>query len=177
MVRILVLVQFKKNTSQMNSRILSILPLVLIFSLLVACKEKGETPDTKKTPEQLATEAISGTGTAQWTVAGGGSVTRDGQNVTSTYATFELFLNAGTSKTYSTKNGGELFDANGNWSFAGTNFDKFILAGIKPAATREISFTQTGTTLRLDFRVPLPGARVNGTSALAGNYVFNLVKK
>jgi hypothetical protein len=177
MVRILVLVQFKKNTSQMNSRILSILPLVLIFSLLVACKEKGETPDTKKTPEQLATEAISGTGTAQWTVAGGGSVTRDGQNVTSTYATFELFLNAGTSKTYSTKNGGELFDANGNWSFAGTNFDKFILAGIKPAATREISFTQTGTTLRLDFRVPLPGARIDGTSALAGNYVFNLVKK
>jgi hypothetical protein len=177
MVRILVLVQFKKNTSQMNSRILSILPLVLIFSLLVGCKEKGETPDTKKTPEQLAIEAISGTGTAQWTVAGGGSVTRDGQNVTSTYATFELFLNAGTSKTYSTKNGGELFDANGNWSFAGTNFDKFILAGIKPAATREISFTQTGTTLRLDFRVPLPGARVDGTSALAGNYVFNLAKK
>jgi hypothetical protein len=168
----------------MNSRILSILPLVLIFSLLVACKDKGEKPVTKKTPEQLATEALTGTGTAQWTVAGGGSVTRDGQNVTSTYATFEVFLNSGasglnssTSKTYSTKNGGELFDANGNWSFAGTNFDKFILAGIKPAATREISFTQTGTTLRLDFRVPLPGARVDGTSALAGNYVFNLVKK
>jgi hypothetical protein len=161
----------------MNSRILSILPLALIFSLLVSCKEKGETPDTKKTPEQLATEAVSGTGTAQWTVVGGGSVTRDGQNVTSTYPTFELILNAGTSKTYSTKNGGELFDANGNWSFAGTNFDKFILAGIKPAATREISFTQTVTTLRLDFRVPLPGARVDGTSALAGNYVFNLVKK
>ena len=161
----------------MNFRFPFLLQFVLILSLLVACKEKGEKPVTKKTPEQLATEALTGTGTAQWTVAGGGSVTRDGQNVTSTYATFELFLNAGTSKTYSTKNGGELFDANGNWSFAGTNFDKFILAGIKPAATREISFTQTGTTLRLDFRVPLPGARVDGTSALAGNYVFNLVKK
>ncbi len=168
---------FQKKPSQMNSRILSILPLVLIFSLLVACKEKGEKPITKKTPEQLATEALTGTGTAQWTVAGSGSVTRDGQNVTSTYATFELFLNAGTSKTYSTKNGGELFDANGNWSFAGTNFDKIILTGTKPAATREISFTQTGTTLRLEFRVPLPGARVDGTSALAGSYVFNLVKK
>ena len=161
----------------MNFRFLSFLKFVLFFSLLVACKEKGELPDTKKTPEQLATEALSGTGTAQWTVAGGGSVTRDGQNVTSTYATFELIFNAGTSKTYSTKNGGELFDANGNWSFAGTNFDKFILAGIKPAATREISFTQTGTTLRLDFRIPLPGARVDGTSALSGNYTFNLVKK
>jgi hypothetical protein len=161
----------------MNFRFLSFLQFVLFFSLLVACKEKGEDPVTKKTPEQLATEALSGTGTAQWTVAGGGSVARDGQNVTSTYTTFELIFNAGTSKTYSTKNGGELFDANGNWSFAGTNFDKFILTGSKPAATREISFTQTGTTLRLDFRIPLPGARVDGTSALSGNYTFNLVKK
>jgi hypothetical protein len=161
----------------MNFRFLSLLQFVLIFSLLVACKEKGEKPDAKKTPEQIATEALTGTGTAQWTVAGGGSVTRDGQNVTSTYATFELFLNAGASKTYSTRNAAELFDANGTWSFAGTNFDKFILTGSKPAATREISFTQTGTTLRLDFRIPLPGARVDGSSALSGNYTFNLVKK
>jgi hypothetical protein len=161
----------------MNFRFLSLLQFLLIFSLLVACKETGEKPDTKKTPEQIATEALSGTGTAQWTVAGGGSVTRDGQNVTSTYATFELFLNSGASKTYSTRNAAELFDANGTWSFAGTNFDKFIFSGSKPAATREISFTQTGTTLRLDFRIPLPGARVDGSSALSGNYTFNLVKK
>ena len=161
----------------MNFRFLSLLQFVLIFSLLVACKEKGEeTPVINKTPEQIATEALTGTGSEQWN-AGGGSITKDGQTVTSTYATFELILNSGTSKTYTTKNGGELFDANGTWSFAGTNFDKVILSGTKPAATREISFTQTGTTLRLDFRVPLPGARVEGTSALAGNYVFNLVKK
>jgi len=168
----------------MNYRFLPLLPIVLIFTLLFSCKEKGENPDTKKTPEQIATEALSGTGTAKWTVAGGGSVTRDGQNVTNTYATFEVFFNAGasglnssTSKTYSTKNGGEIFDDNGTWYFAGTNFDKLILTGIKPAATREISFTQIGTTLRFDFRIPLPGARVDGTSALAGNYTFNLVKK
>jgi hypothetical protein len=160
----------------MNSRFLPLVAFALIFSLVVSCKEK-EKPVTEKTPEQIGTEALTGTGTAQWTVADGGSVTRDGQTVTNTYATFELFLNAGAAKTYSTKNAGELFDANGNWSFAGTNFDKFILTGTKPAATREISFTQTGTTLRLDFRIPLPGARVDGTSALAGNYIFNLVKK
>lgn len=161
----------------MNSRHLSILPVLLIFSLLFACEEKGETPDTKKTPEQIATESLTGTGTAQWTVAVGGSVTRDGQNVTSTYATFEVILNSGPSKAYSTKNGGGLFDDNGNWSFAGTNFDKIILTGNKPAATREISFTQTGTTLRLEFRVPAPGARVEGNTSLSGNYTINLVKK
>ncbi len=160
----------------MNSRFLSLLAFAVIFTLVVSCKEK-ENPVTKKTPEQLATEALAGTGTAQWTVAGGGSVTRDGQNVTTTYATFELFLNAGATKTYSTVNAAELFDANGNWSFAGTNFDKIILTGTKPAATREISFTQTGTTLRLEFRIPAPGARVDGTASLSGNYTFNLVKK
>ncbi len=160
----------------MNSRFLPLVAFTLIFSLVVSCKEK-EKPVTQKTPEQIATEALTGTGTAQWTVAGGGSVTRDGQTVTSTYATYELFLNAGTAKTYSTKNAGELFDANGTWSFAGTNFDKFILTGTKPAATREISFTQTVTTLRLEFRIPAPGARVDGTSSLSGNYTFNLVKK
>jgi hypothetical protein len=160
----------------MNFRFLPLVAFALIFSLVVSCKEK-EKPVTQKTPEQIATEALTGTGTAHWTVAGGGSVTRDGQTVTSTYATFELFLNAGTAKTYSTKNAGELFDANGNWSFAGTNFDKFILTGTKPAATREISFTQTGTTLRLEFRIPAPGARVDGTNSLSGNYTFNLVKK
>jgi hypothetical protein len=160
----------------MNSRFLPLVAFALIFSLVVSCEEK-EKLVTQKTPEQIATEALTGTGTAQWTVAGGGSVTRDGQTVTSTYATYELFLNAGTAKTYSTKNAGELFDANGNWSFAGTNFDKFILTGTKPAATREISFTQTGTTLRLEFRIPAPGARMDGTSSLSGNYTFNLVKK
>ncbi|MDA0314797.1 MAG: hypothetical protein O3A40_05810 [Bacteroidetes bacterium] len=143
--------------------------------MLARRKEKHQTQ--KKTPEQLATEALAGTGTAQWTVAGGGSVTRDGQNVTSTYAAFEVILNSGTTKAYSTKNGGGLFDDNGTWSFAGTNFDKFILTGVKPAATREISFTQTGTTLRFDFRIPVPGARMDGTSSLSGNYTFTLVKK
>lgn len=161
----------------MNSRFLPLIALVLFFTQAVSCKEKEEKPETKKTPEQIATEALTGTGTAQWGVAGGGSVTRDGQNLPSTYSTYEIFLNAGTSKTYSTRNAGELFDANGNWSFAGTNFDKIILTGSKPAASREISFTQTGTTLRLEFRVPAPGARVGGTTALSGNYTFNLVKK
>jgi len=160
----------------MYSRFLPFFSFLLIFALAVSCKEK-EKPNTNKTPEQIATEALTGTGTTQWTVAGGGSVTRDGQAVTSTYATFELFLNAGATKTYSTRNAAELFDANGNWSFAGTNFDKFILTGSKPAATREISFTQTGTTLRLEFRIPAPGARVDGTASLSGNYTFNLVKK
>jgi hypothetical protein len=164
----------------MNARFFPLILLVLFSVILLSCKEDAK-PDAKKTPEQLATEALTGTGTQLWTVAGGGSVTRDGQNITSTFATFELFLNAGASKTYSTRNAAELFDANGTWAFAGTNFDKITLSGTKPAATREISFTPSGTTLRLDFRIPAPGARVNertgGTTSISGSYSFILQKK
>jgi hypothetical protein len=169
-----------KTLIPMNVRFLPFLLFVVFSVTLLSCKEEVK-PEDKKTPEQLATEALTGTGTQLWTVAGGGSVTRDGQNVTTTFATFELFLNAGASKTYSTRNAADLFDANGTWAFAGSNFDKFTLSGTKPAATREISFTQSGTTLRLDFRIPAPGARIGerteGTASIAGSYSFILQKK
>jgi hypothetical protein len=164
----------------MNLRFLPILILSIFSLTLISCKEDAK-PVDKKTPEQIATEALTGTGTQLWTVAGGGSVTRDGQNITSTFATFELFLNAGASKTYSTRNAADLFDTSGTWAFAGTNFDKITLSGTKPAATREISFTPSGTTLRLDFRIPAPGARMNertgGTTSISGSYSFILQKK
>ena len=161
----------------MDTKWHSFIGFIFLFTLLLSCQEKGEKPDTEKTPEQLAIESLTGTGTSQWTIAGGGSVTRNGQDITNLYSTFELFLNAGTSKTYSTRNAVELFDENGNWSFAGTNFDKISLTGVKPAASRELSFTQTGTTLRLEFGIPVPGARVDAATSLSGNYTFNLLKK
>ena len=143
-----------------------------------ACGGDSPTPQPpQKTPEELAIEALTGTGTQAWSIAGGGSVTRSGTNVTDLYQNFELIMNSGSSKTYTTLNNNDLFDASGNWSFSGTNFDKFMLTGGKPAAGREISFTRTGDNLRLEFNIPAPGARINGVQAVAGNYVFNLAKK
>src|SRR5690606_3629287 len=134
-------------------------------------------PIPPKTAEEIATEALTGTGTQTWTITGGGKVTREGTDVTSLYPTFELVLNAGTSKTYTSKNSSELFDTAGNWSFAGANFDKIMLTGTKPAAGREMSFTQSGDDLKLVFSIPAPGARISGQLAVAGDYVFDLVKK
>jgi hypothetical protein len=161
----------------MKTKLLTLFLSTLIFFTLASCDGDKPNPAPKKTPEQLATEALSGTGTQTWAVTGGGSVTRDGRTVTDLYNSFELVINAGSSKTYSSKNNNDLFDANGNWSFAGSNFDKIQLTGIKPAAGREISFTQTGTTLRLEFSIPAPGARINGQLAVAGVYTFLLQKK
>ncbi|MDF2158622.1 hypothetical protein [Algoriphagus sp. CAU 1675] len=155
---------------------------IAVFAILMVffqgCGGDGPEPaPPQKTPEQLAVEALTGSGSLTWVIAGGGSVTRSGTNVTELYQTFELQINSGTTKTYTSINNNDLFDASGNWSFAGTNFDKFILTGSKPAAGREISFTRTGDNLRLEFNIPAPGGRINGVFAVAGSYVFNLVKK
>ncbi|GAB2496007.1 MAG: hypothetical protein EP311_06645 [Cytophagales bacterium] len=149
----------------------------LLILALPSCGGDDPTPEPPKSAEELATEALTGSGTQSWVVSGGGSVTRDNRDVTDIYSGFELILNAGSSKTYTSRNSNELFDQSGNWAFAGTNFDKFTLTGSKPAAGREISFTQENNTLRLQLTIPAPGARINGTFAIAGNYTFTLLKK
>jgi hypothetical protein len=119
----------------MNLNVWKVAVVALLLVGLQSCGEKP-TPTPQKTPEQLATEALTGTGTQTWGIAGGGKVTRSGKEVTDLYSAFDLILNAGSSKTYTTRNGNDLFDANGNWAFAGTNFDKITLTGSKPAAAR-----------------------------------------
>ncbi len=148
--------------------------------LILGCGKDEPTPGpapVEKTPEQLALEQLSGTGSRTWILSGGGMVQRGNTDVTALYTGFELTVNSGSSKTYAIRNGNELFDTSGNWSFAGSNFDKITFTGSKPAAGREISFTQTGDNLRLEFTVTDPNGRTFGAQALAGNYIFNLIKK
>lgn len=154
---------------------LFLFPLVVIA--IQSCGGDNPEPEPIKTPQQIATEALTGSDSQTWGIDGGGSVVRDGVTVTDLYLGFELVLKSGSGKTYTSKNNNDLFDALGSWSFAGPNFDKFMLSGIKPAAGREISFTQNNSSLTLTFTIPAPGARVNGIMAVAGTYTFNLLKK
>lgn len=148
------------------------LPLILLGILLVSCGGNDDPdPAKEKTDEQIAVEALAGETNINWTVANGGSVSKDEKAITAEYAEFELRL-AGN-RTYTTTTN-PLFDQNGSWSFAGDNFDKITLTGSLPAAGKEISFTRTADKLRLVFTVPMP---TNGkVTALAGSYVFELVK-
>lgn len=152
--------------------------LLLTFLTVAIQSCGGEDPDPSvKTAEEIATEALTGTGSQAWGVDGGGSVERDGVTVTDIYMGYELVLKSGPSKTYTSKNSNDLFDASGTWTFEGSNFDKFMLSGSKPAAGKEVSFTQTNNKLKLAFTIPAPGARVNGVLAVAGSYTFNLIKQ
>ena len=149
--------------------------LAAIF-FLGSCGGDDE-PDTpgEKTAEQIAVESLTGGSSIIWTVANGGSVTKDGQTITADFAGFELRLITGASNKTYTSSPNSLFDQNGSWSFAGENFDKIQLNGTLPAAGKEISFTRTDEKLILNFTIPMPSnARVN---ALAGTYVFELIQK
>ncbi|WP_194777457.1 hypothetical protein [Pararhodonellum marinum] len=148
----------------------------LLFLLLgyfvISCGDDNGPTDPAKTPEERAIEALAGESSITWRVNGGGSVTKDGNNVTQDFSSFQIrFIN---DKNYTTQNSNNLFDNSGTWAFVGSNFDKIELSGNQPAAGREISFTQTGNDLNLTFNVPVPNTR---TEALAGNYVFSLKKQ
>ncbi|MFC3415508.1 hypothetical protein [Algoriphagus hitonicola] len=154
---------------------LSLLAFILVGSF--ACGGDPTPPPPQQTEEEIAIEALTGSGSQTWEISNGGSVTRGGTDVTDLYEGFEIILNSGSSQTYTTRNNNDLFDNSGNWSFAGTNFDKFSLTGTRPAAGREISFTVNGDDLRLEFSIPAPEARMGESFAVAGDYVFNLGKK
>ena len=162
----------------MQKQIFSILLFGLVVLGIFSCKDKKDDPTPNKTPEELAIEELTSGSSQIWTIAGGGSVIRDGRSETNIYQTFELTLAANSSsKTYVTINSNDLFDANGNWSFVTGGLDKLLLTGSKPVANNEISWTRTGDNLILRFSIVAPGARKLGTAAVLGNYVFTLKKK
>lgn len=155
----------------------------IIFNLLLigwvvfssSCDETKTEPEPLKTPEELAIEDLTGGSSQTWTVAGGGSVQRDGRSETNIYQNFEIIFAANsTSKIYQTFNNNSLFAANGTWEFVSGRVDRIRLSGTAPASGQEISFTRTGDDLRLQFSIPVPGARVE---AVAGAYTFNLRRK
>lgn len=160
----------------MKKLILTFIIAGLVPLIFLSCGEDEGDTEPQKTPEELAIEDLTGGSSLTWVIAGGGSVIRDGRSETNLYQDFELTLTA-SNKPYSSINSNDLFDANGNWNFVGSNLDKITLSGSKPASEREISFTRTGNDLRLVFSITVPGAEAFPGGAVAGNYTFNLKKK
>lgn len=162
----------------MKRTFFSLLCILGLVILTISCKEKSSDPEPQKTPEELAIEDLTSGSSQVWTVAGGGSVQRNGQSETNLFQSFEInFAANSTSKTYQTSNSNGLFDGSGNWSFVVPNVDRFTLSGTAPAAGQVISFTRTGNDLRLQFTIPLPSSEAGRINAIAGDYVFNLKRR
>ena len=162
----------------MQQKLLNFLLLGLLAFGVFSCKEKKDDPTPSKTPEELAIEELTGGSSQIWTIAGGGTVIRDGRSETNIYQTNELTLAANSSsKTYVTVNNNDLFDSNGNWSFVTGGLDKLLFTGSKPASNTEISWTRTGDNLILRFSIVAPSGRQLATAAVLGDYVFTLKKK
>jgi hypothetical protein len=149
--------------------------VVTAMVLILSCEEKTSDPEPQKTPEELAIEDLTGGSSQTWTVAGGGSVQRNGQSETNLFQDFEItFASTGTNNTYQTSNSNGIFDNSGNWGFVAPNIDRFTLSGTAPAAGQTISFTRTGNDLRLQFSIPFPSSESGRINAIAGDYIFNL---
>lgn len=139
--------------------------LLLCFGFLASCGEE------QKTPEELAIEKLTGEIGITYTVGTTGYVKRNQIDESKFYPNLSLKLQ-GTTKSYTSSGGDDLFDASGNWEFVGTNFDKIRLTGNKPAAQVDISYTKNGKDIILVFSVPTPpGGRV---ASLTGNYEIKL---
>lgn len=159
----------------MKKALLSSLLILTISLTIFSCGGDDPAP-ALKTPEQLAVERLADEGNALWTLENGGSVTKDGVSQTANFQGFAIqFLADNENRVYSTVNGNNVFDTNGNWSVTGNNLDRVILTGNQPASGQEIQYTRNGENLRLNFTIPMPqGAR---TTAVAGTYVMELRKK
>lgn len=135
--------------------------------------------DPQQTPRERAIAVLAGNDEITWTVAGGGSVSRDGTSQTANFADFEItFRNRGSAGlNYQTTGGTGLFDASGNWTLEGEDYELLRLTGIQPAANKNIQYSNQGGDLRLEFTVTNPTAENARTQALLGFYVFTLKRK
>lgn len=141
-----------------------------VFLCLLCLASCGEKVDPK-TPEELALEKLSGDLAITYTLGTTGYVKRNQVDESKFYPGLNIRLQ-GTTKSYTTTGGTDLFDASGNWEFVGTNFDKIRLTGTKPASQVDISYTKNGQELILVFSVPTPpGGRV---ASLTGSYEIKL---
>lgn len=114
------------------------------------------------TAQELAFELLSGS----WSLANGGSVTLDGENITANFTGFQVSFTDGT---YGTSDAGDLFKANGTWQWVADSASEILLDDGKAISISMLS--ETDLVFRFQF------AGTGGVVAgLAGSYVVTLKK-
>jgi len=143
-----------------NRHIISLL-LITLLAFSFGCKPKTVNP-TDPTALKLQLEALMNNNTA-WGLTGG-TVVKDGFDVTSQFDGFSLSIG---NFTYTTQNGLDTaWPSAGNWEFVNDNPNKILRSdGV------EITANITASKLILSYTVSNIGGKASGIN---GNYEFTL---
>ena len=168
----------------MKNKLYNTLPIAIVlgFVLILSCgDDDGPGDGDNRTPQQVATDSLT---QGAWTLANGGSILFDNNDVSDQYTGFSATFNFNESgaNNYTTLNSGgpsgqnQLFNASGTWEWAnGTTNNLINLVG----ETDKGSLTVTElTTNRFAFRFQQLSDRgtANGVDGLAGNYTITLTR-
>ncbi len=145
----------------MKNRHIIQLALIALIAFNFGCETKTVDP-TDPTDLELQLEALMNNNTA-WGL-NGGSVVKDGFDVTSQFDGFALSIGE---FTYTTQNSLDTaWPSSGNWEFVNDNPNKILRSdGV------EITVNITGSKLILSYTVSNIGGK---TSGINGNYEFTL---
>ncbi|SHH17568.1 hypothetical protein SAMN04488109_3012 [Chryseolinea serpens] len=136
----------------------SLLVLALVFT---SCGGSDDDPEpTNVDPKTLIVKT--------WKLSGGGTIVKDGTDVSADYAGLELtFVSAGT---YTSKNGGHLFRASGTWRWKSTDATVLLLDGELEVNVKEI----TATNFHSQFNLSEDYATGGRSQAVVGPYEVTL---
>ena len=106
----------------------SLLMLALVFT---SCGSDDDPETTNVDPQTFIVKT--------WKLSGGGTIEKDGTDVSADYTGLELtFVSAGT---YTSKNGGLLFRSSGTWRWKSTDATVLLLDGELEVNVKEITAT------------------------------------
>jgi len=139
--------------------------LIALATVLAACKDHDDKPD----PAQAAAQQLQGT----WRAAGG-TVSVDGTDVTSDYATFTLTFGQlkDEQQVYTITNGGYAFHGIllDTWTFT----DSTLKSITRTADGIAMAYTLDDDALTLKFTVPPSGESAGRMKGVYGSFTMKL---
>ena len=164
----------------MKTQFKNYLYMIVVLCAVTALSCGGDDTPPPEDPRLAIQETLTSSG---WSLANGGSISHDGNNVTDQYTGFtaSFTVSTTTANTYSTTNSGgpggqnRLFSASGTWTWADDTTTTMINLDDADKGTLTI-VTLNETTFRFRFRQINNAGTAAGIEGLAGEYDITLTR-